>query len=157
MALDHSPADIICSYLVEEGVVSDGGVIPRGDWPCFVSIMPAEEDLAVLIADTGGKSDGRLMSGKVIDHPGIQIMVRANDYRTAWRKVNDLDALFETLSMVDVTLEASVYKIASVSRQGHISYLGSEKILGRARIEKESENNREILYLNALTTIIQTA
>ena len=68
-----SPALILATYLISQGLVSDP-VGSGGDWPLFISKMPETEDVptdCIAIYDTLGLKDGRLMIGPVIEHYGL--------------------------------------------------------------------------------------
>ena len=132
--LTFSPASIMALYLIEvESIMSQPS--DRGeagwDWPLYVSSMPDIKDDCGAIYDVPGLSDGRLMIGQVIEHQGVQIKIRSEDYQTGWEKINEIAAILDAIHNDEITIGTSsvdeiIYRIQSLTRSSEIGYLGLE-------------------------------
>lgn len=137
-----SPADVLCSLLQARGF-SDGG------WSLFVAFLPDAPDSAICLYDTEGRKDGRLMSsGKMIGHPGVQVMVRCLSYADGWKKAESIATLFDGVrkDSVDMGSEGD-YIIDNVSRTSPVESLGVEEINNR---------RRHLFVINAFATLNQS-
>ena len=137
--IDASPANLIAQDLINEGVVSDPTV--GNAWPVFVGKFRDDPDNAVMVTDTPARDDGRLMDGTRIEHPGIQLIVRARYFPDARAKAVAITNRLDAIVRVKVTLDSKDYKIQAVSRFGGILSLG------------EDEAERSEMSINATTTV----
>jgi hypothetical protein len=122
-----------------------GGAIPAPGaiWPVYVGHMPAAPDNVIVVYDTAGRRDGRLMgSGANITHPGLQVRVRAQHYLDGFRKISDLSKLLAAVKRTQVVLGTNAYVVASVTQTGDILSLGREP----------DEKAREAFTLNGTIT-----
>ena len=126
--LEASPAYILSQYLIEEAAIM---TIPSddGSWPLYVNHMPDGREVADdcgVLYDTAGAKDGRLMTGVVIEHLGIQLRLRSLENQAGYAKaetiVSDLDAILNT----ELTIGSDDYIIHNVSRTSPIIPLGIE-------------------------------
>ena len=81
-ALECSVISILAAYIINNLSLmtdpSDGS-----DWPLYKSSMPDSDNVKTncgAIYDTAGVLDGKLSTGKVVQHPGIQISIRSNNH-----------------------------------------------------------------------------
>lgn len=119
-------AAIIASLLIAEGYASDPEADVVGDWPVYISFLPAEGDNAIVTYDTAGMLDGRIMgTGEQVEHPGVQVRVRGLDYAATFRKVQEIAEALDTAGGSVVVLEVS-YRIQNISRTGSIMPMGIE-------------------------------
>lgn len=124
-----TPAQLIRRLIVAQGLALDTGV--AGDWRSFTAFLPDEINNAVVVYDTVGKIDGRLMgSGIQIEKPGIQVMVRGVSYPDAWKKSQDIATMLDlNASGTSVAITGDgIYSIQNVSRTGTILSLGPEEV-----------------------------
>ena len=122
-----SPAYILMSYIV--GVL-ELMTLPseEDDWPLYVSHLPDGINNSGCLYDTSGISDGRLMdTGKMIEHHGIQLTIRSDDYSIGRAKAEEialsLDAVFN--DAVDIGDEE--FEIQNVKRMSNVISLGLEE------------------------------
>lgn len=143
--MNHSPATLLAEFLIGDMFLGD----PEGSsltWPAYVGFMPdkaaAPDDLVVL-TDTEGLKDGRLMTGENVNHGGVQILVRCRSYGEGWAKLAALCAALEAAAGEEIEISSSTsYTILNVSQQGPILSLGLEEA-----------TRRFLLTANFLTTI----
>jgi hypothetical protein len=135
-----SPAEIISIVLFLKGV-SD-----LRFFPCFVAYMPDDPDNLMVVYDTTGELDGRIMStGEVVEHPGIQIMVRAKDYPTGYEKCLQICKAFEEVKNLPVAISSmETYVVSSITRRSGIISLG---------IDENDRKRRHYFSINFITTI----
>ena len=95
-----SPAYILASYIRGQGLMTDPDDSAGVVWPLYISLMPDNVDVETncgIVYSTSGIKDGRLMSGEVIQHYGIQLRIRCDDYNIGWAKAesvaNNLDSI----------------------------------------------------------------
>jgi len=123
-----SPAYILSQYIIEELATmttpSDGS-----DWPLYVNHMPDGKDAidnCGTLYDTTGTKDGRLMSGVVPQHFGIQLRIRSLGNQAGYVKIEDLAAAMDGVRSVEFTLDGEDYIIQNVSRTSSVIPLGIE-------------------------------
>lgn len=139
----RAPADIIRQLLIDLGLGA-----ATGDWTIYVSFFPDTPDKAICIYDTAGIFDGRLMeNGFRIEHPGIQIQVRAQIYPDLWDKANTIATTLDAQMGTEVIMEsAEAYTIHNISRTGAILPIG---------IEEEGDRRRHYVSINAVITLTE--
>lgn len=137
-----SPADVIRTFLIDEDLGSDGGT-----WPIYVAFLPDTPDDAIVVSDTAGMQDGRVMSGEQIIHPGIQVVVRGVDYVLTYSKISDIALALDGINGLSVALSSEdSYTLKNVSRTGDILPLGMDEVGDRRRFN---------FSVNAVITISQ--
>lgn len=120
------------------------GSLSNGTWPIFVGFLPNSPDNALCVYDTAGVMDGRVMrSGERVEHPGVQIRVRALDYLAARTKAIDIATALDAQIRTEITVDALTYRINNISRAGAILPVGVE----------ETDRQRHHFTINAITTI----
>lgn len=141
--MTSSAAEVIYQLLVDLGLaeVSDG-------WDLFISFMPDEPNIAIGVYDTAGISDGRVMTGEKIVHPGIQIRIRHQDYRLGRRRADDIATALDNQIKTVVAVESDTsYILHNVSRQGDILPAG---------IDEQDKQRRHYWTINAVVTYSQS-
>jgi hypothetical protein len=121
-----SPADLLATALVTANL---GSTAPSTSWPVFVGNMPDETDAdgltvpfaeCICVRDIGGTMQGRLMEGRSIVKPGVQIRVRSHTREAGYDKAEQIftwaDAVLR-LVVGDRTVQA-------ISMNSNILYLG---------------------------------
>lgn len=143
--MNKSPAEILAKYLQDILTVDDP--TRSNQWPIYISHMPDGDDApgdCVAIYDTTGFLDGRYMeTGQVVEHPGVQIKVRATDYGTGWAKAKEIATDFRQIRKTEVVLEGITYKVHSITSRTPILVLGVEG----------GTNRRELFSINFTTTL----
>ena len=110
----NSPAEILANYLIAQsyGVAPPLPINPTGIWPVFVNFQPPEGELAICVYDTAAVADGRIQrTGTTIQHPGIQLLVRAIDEKVCYDKAFTLYKALGTIQNVSVSASGTPYTI----------------------------------------------
>jgi hypothetical protein len=142
--MTYTPAEVLTQYLLDNAVVSDPG--DDLSWPIYISHMPDEDDgngNCVALYDTTGVLDGRLTSGSVIEHYGLQVKVRSADYLIGWKKMSEILELIRAIKNQNISLESSVFVVNNVSETTPVLGIGVEEGSGR----------RELFTVNLLATM----
>jgi len=125
-ALGCSVISILSAYIINNlSLMTDPD--DRADWPLYISSMPDDEVNCGAIYDTAGVLDGKLMTGEVIIHPGIQLSIRSNDYETAYAKIEAITLALDDINWDTIVVEGTTYQLQNVSRATPIFPLGSER------------------------------
>jgi hypothetical protein len=138
-----SPADILANWLIAEGY----GTNPSAGllWPTYVNFMPGGRNEALCVYDTVGTQDGRDMrTGRLAEHPGVSIRVRALDHRSGWVKVSSLANVLDGLNNAVVTFGGSTYSVQNAKRTGNSNSLG-----------EDPANRTRLFTVNALLTVTE--
>ena len=136
-----SPASIMTAYIIDElELMSDPS--DEDDWPLYISSMPDEISNCGTVYDTSGLKDGRLMVGPVIQHQGIQLRIRANNYEIGNAKIEEIAVQLDAIKGSTVVLGERTYKIYNASRTSNILFL-----------RVEPENRRSVCVINYLMTV----
>lgn len=119
-----NPAQVIQYALVSAGV----GALPATGvlWPVYNSQLNDKPDGALCVYNTSGILDGRLMAGTVIEHPGIQIRVRAAIDADALAKIKEVGTALDGFKNKEVVIGTTTYVIQNASRKSPIIGLGVE-------------------------------
>lgn len=124
-----TPAVVVAQRMINIGVLS---LSVAADWPVFIGSAPAAGDdgvpnSLVVISDTTGNMDGRLMSGKKVSHAGIQARIRTDDYAAGGAKARQLaDAWDDTKTRPVIAFADSSYRIDNISRTTDPVYAGRD-------------------------------
>lgn len=118
-------AAIIRKLLIDLGIGT-----AAGSWPVFIAFLPDFPDNAIIVYDTAGILDGRIMAtGEQIEHPGFQIRIRGPEYPVVLSKVSDIALGIDSQRKVSVALSVSeAYTVHNISRTGAPIPLGLEEI-----------------------------
>lgn len=128
--LAASPASILRSFIIEEAIGSMTLPSDGSDWPLFISSMPDGNDVKVncgAIYDTSGVLDGKLSDGEVVQHPGIQIRIRSDDYETGYAKIEIIALALDDVDWNTIVINSTTYLFQNISRTTPIISLGPER------------------------------
>lgn len=139
--MEHSPAHIVLRHLQAGGMADSSA--GSGAWPITYGVMPDTPDNALCVYNTDGRMDGRLMrSGTVIEHPGIQIKVRAQKDAAAHGKARVIADFLDATFQAPVAIDGKNYTIQAYHRTTPVLALGQD------------ESQRRVLYtINATITV----
>jgi len=99
-------------------------------WPLYISSMPdgdAVETNCGAIYDTAGVLDGKISDGEVIQHPGIQISIRSDNYETGYAKIEAIALALDDTFLDTITIGGDTYSLRNISRTTPVIPLGSER------------------------------
>lgn len=140
-----SPAQVIRRLLIQLTLAPDS---LTAVWAPFTAFLPDAPDTAMVVYDTAGTQDGRIMrTGEKIEHPGIQIRFRSSNYPAAWEKAKAVADALDALpvgTIVAMVPTSETWRVQNVSRTGAILTAG---------IEEEGDRKRHNLTINAILTM----
>ena len=141
--MDSSAAQVIYQLLLDLGLAEESD----GSWPVFISFLPDLPHVILVVYDTAGTEDGRIMDGEKIEHPGIQVSVRSPLYLDGWRKARAIADAFDDQLRTDVVIDSDgTYRIQNISRQGNILPVG---------VDEEDGQRRHYFTINAVVTFAE--
>lgn len=139
--LTHSPADVIASLLVDNGVTVAAST--GNAWSTFIDTEPDAPDNCVTIYNTSGRLLGRTHVDKEVQLThGIQIRVRATTNPVGYSKMSAISEVCDAVARGAITLDAIDYLVHSMTRSSDVLSLG-----------KLPETNRSIFTINYLLSI----
>ena len=145
-SLVNSPADILAKYIIQQAIGDMTEPTDGDDWPLYTTYMPDGSSIknnAGCLYDTTPIKDGRIMDGSVIDHYGIQLMIRSTTYAAGYTKAESIARATESILKDTLTIGAYEYELKNISRQGSVIPLGAEK----------GTKGRSLFTVNFLATI----
>lgn len=112
------------------------------------SVVPDGEnspDKSVIIFDTAGRPDGRIMrTGERIEHPGIMIHVRGLEYFEAWSTANAIALFLDARQRESIAIASDeVYVLHNVTRTPIIP----------VGLETVSDRRRHLITINMTITL----
>lgn len=141
MSNEYSPADVVTNYLIAENIGT-----PAKDnlnWLCRANFQTDEPDNTITIYDTITDIDGRLQAtGEVIEHPAIQIRVRAKDQPTGYSKATEIKNALDAVKRTEVDMGDRKFVIAGIHRLSGVVTLGTDE-----------DKKRHLFTINALLTL----
>lgn len=144
-ALTHPPSKVIQQLLVDLGLAT----LPAADgsWPVTASQEEDKPDSVLTVFDTSGVPDGRTMiDGVMQEHYGFQVKIRAARFQTGYTKASAIqNAIDSSVRNTSVTVDSSVYAIATITRTGSIIHVGTEPT-----------SSRNMFTINATVSMRQT-
>jgi len=144
MITEHIPADIVVQALVAAGLCGRPGTQEARDsgWVATVNQQIDNPTQAITVYSEGGTRDGRYTRGPVVEHPGLQFRVRAEDDPKAYAKIAALGNWADNVLRQVVQFSGVAYTVQAVSRSGPPIRLGLD------------DTKRRIVYvLNATVTL----
>lgn len=142
----YSAADVLLSYLIDEGIckeeLTDDDSI---EWNGYVDAKPPKGKRVIVLQDSTGILDRRSMrTGRMHHHPGVEIMIVCDDYRTGWRKLKEIvHHLNENVNRSFVQHDNTMlFRIDSLSQRSDLIPLGPEP-----------DGQREMFSVNYTATI----
>lgn len=123
-----SPAKIVGGYIVNSlEFMTDPS---EGDeWPLFLNHLPDAQDSfsnSGAIYDTAGTLDGRLMTGAVCRHPGLQIKMRSRTYDAGYSRLLNIANWLAILQNATIEVSGTSYIVWAVRRMTDVVSLGME-------------------------------
>ena len=114
----------------------------------YVGSEPSSPDNCITVYDTAPKDDGRSMiDGETFHHYGLQVRVRAKDYRTGYRKAEEIHVT------LDEEVRANVVHIDSVKYI--VDAIGGTTLMTLGR--DSATTKRSLFTVNALMALTQGA
>lgn len=149
--LTNPTSKVVRQLLIDGSLGQSGGSVSgtsgsSSDWPIFAPNTPDLPDNVVVIKDTSGIQQGRLnIDGSEVYRPGIQILVRSNDYDTGWEKIQRIATyLDESVLRSSATVGSTSYFVDAWSRASGPISLGKESE-GR-RLETSAGTSKRYLF-----------
>lgn len=123
--LQNSPAEILRAYLIATGLaVSSPGV----DWYAYVSNLPNSPDNAVVLYDTEPIRDGKFNTGEIVQHYGVEVLVRSRDWSVGWAKINAIAGVIDAVKRTLVVCDGNNYMVQAITRASGPTDLGEESV-----------------------------
>lgn len=137
--LDHSPAEIVRQLLIDLGLAVDpeftGDQYTGDPWPAFYSAEPPKPDELIVVVDVAGSSQGRLFTGELTGHAGVQVTVRSSTHGDGWVKADRIRANFaENVRNQSVAVGGASYLVKAMVDIRPILTVGKEIGAGRRSI-----------------------
>lgn len=123
--LQNSPAEILRAYLVTAGLVV---LSPDTDWYAYVSNLPNNPDNAVVLYDTEPMRDGKFNTGEIVQHYGVEVLVRSRDWSVGWAKINAIAGVIDTVKRTLVVCDGNNYMVQAITRTSGPTDLGEESV-----------------------------
>lgn len=143
--MNHAPSQIIAKRIIDVRLGMLPPFVEGMTFPTYYGVLPERPDDAIVVIDTTSIPDGRLMrGGRQIEHPGIQVRVRAGKYATAYARLMAIARMFDAMKRTHIVVDSTAYRVDNVSRRGRPIPLGPD------------ETNRQHFTLNAVLTIAET-
>ena len=120
------PAQVFQKWLISKALGSDSDAETLLPWPVYVGFLPESPDDLIVVSDTTGAKDGRLMVGETIFHPGIQIRIRSLDYVAGYTKAQDIFKALDKIKNLNVVVNQSTVRIAAFTKSSDILNLGTD-------------------------------
>lgn len=145
--LQHSPADIFRTRLINAGIGSIQGM--NMSWPVIVDTELDLPDDTIVVTNSEGERFGRVqVSGEQPEHFGVQVKVRGTLSTAAWTKANQIAVAMDQqlshytvhlLANSSLGLVAAGYRIGAVTRKS-----------GPLSVGREQGTKRFIYTINAI-------
>ena len=142
---------VVRQILIDGSLGQSGGSVSgttgsSSDWPIFASNTPDLPDNVVVVKDTSGIQQGRItVDGSEVYRPGIQILVRCNDYDIGWEKIQRIAIyLDESVLRTTVTVGSTSHFVDAWSRASGPISIGKESE-GR-RLETSAGTSKRYLF-----------
>jgi hypothetical protein len=116
--LEVSPAYILAVYLIDY-ISKLSWPTSGNDWHLYISMLPDGGTIPVecgVIYDSTPLKQARLMLGPVVQRFGIELRIRGDDYETTKAKIENIASTLDTVWNQTVTIGATNYNIANISR-----------------------------------------
>lgn len=145
LTLQDLPSDVLRYYLVGKNLIGLPGSTSPITWPSFVGPFPDNVDNCLSLLDTTSIREGSLLqTGEVIEHHGVQLLLRCISHRDGMKLMTKLSATIDRdtfANVVDVP-GGGRYVIQKVTRVSGPVYLGQEK-----------EKQRRLFSMNTTMTL----
>lgn len=124
MSLAPSPLLVIKNLLIRAGCGT--AVDANGAWPIYLTMMPAANKQsaapakAIGLYGDAGYDEGRLMSGELIEFPGVRIVVRSDDWHTGEQQAGVIAVLLDGVCRTPVAFGDSSVFIQGIRRRSTV-------------------------------------
>lgn len=117
--MNKSPAEVLRAAILAQ---------QPAEWPVYATSMPDKPDQLIVVYDTTPKTFGRYMStGETVEHPGVQIRVRAATYLLGYQKAKSIARFLDAIARSAIAMDDGyVYTIQAASHRGVIA-MGQEE------------------------------
>lgn len=137
----YSPSAIIAAYLISEGLGTRQS--DDDDWPMFISSMPDIAKDCSAVYDTSPLIEGKLMrGGVVVEHYGIMVKVKSDDYETGWSQITRMMTVLDELLNVEIELSENLYLLKGCTRRSGPQFIG-----------QDTETRKSLFTMNYTITI----
>ncbi len=129
-ALQISPATIVAEFIITD-LTSMTNPLDNASWPLYVSHMPDGDDIETdsgMVKDAEGESEGKLMSGDSILHPGVQLQIRSIEYNAGFGKIETIALALDEVAGNTINISGSTYQLDNVHRMTPIKYEGKRRV-----------------------------
>jgi len=127
--LQMSPASIIANYIISSlSLMSDPS--DGDDWPLYIASLPdgpqIETDCGA-VYDSGGVTDGKYMSGGIMQHQGVQVRIRSQSQETAYEKIEEIAIALDESKFASIEIGDLEFLIQNISRTTSIAFMGVDQ------------------------------
>ena len=123
-----SPERLTAQHFVDAGLVWFPPLArnaPASRYTAFVNAFPDTPTNAIGFLNNGlNRPEGRLMDGRPVTHPGVQVRVRSSDMDDAYTMIKSIWDYAITVKRVGVTILTEEYRLDNLSVSGEPIYLG---------------------------------
>ena len=128
--MNNTPADVLAEAIVQARLAERPSSVAAGKtavWPIFINTLPEKPDECIVVYDTTGRPDGRIMrTGETIRKPGWQVRVRARDHTAAFTRMSAIQDALDLILRLVVDINGSGYTIDAVTQTSGVLPLGQE-------------------------------
>lgn len=145
--LENTPSDIIASLMTQPSGSQFSDPVVKLAWPVYISELPDGQGVpneAAAIYDTHGRILARfLASGNVVQDYGIQVKIRATNYRDGYIRLGQLAKFFSTVKHQTVTIASVSYVVDTIMQTSPVISIGQD------------ERRRAMLTVNFMLSLIE--
>lgn len=133
------PAEVLLQAMIDKGILVES--IDQGPegWVGVVGPLPPDGDRCIGMVDSGASIQGRIQrGGETIEHPKVQLLLRAENYAVALDKGKSIEKTFLDkigvpttmtggLGWLTVVVNGIAYTIIAAPPFSQLAYLGQDK------------------------------
>lgn len=139
------PAQVVAAYLIGVGAGTAAGNDDDGVFRVLTDRMPSNPDNVIVVKNTSPYLDGRYMrGGKVVKHPGVQILVRSAP-SSSWSAYQKAVFVEESLSQqynTTIVLGDWIFQFQSFTLRSGANF-----------VVQEEKEQRQVYTINGTVTI----
>lgn len=122
LTLLHSPAHIIARLLAQLGLGSTPTIGVVGAWPIYIEDLMTTPDAQIRVSNSNSLNLGRIqLTGEMVTHQGIQILVRDRRADTAYIKTQLIaETLTRNVHKATVVIDSTTYYVESIRTTGDV-------------------------------------
>lgn len=146
------PAEVLAQRLINLGVGSINPS-PATGFAVRVADDPQQYDQTIVLFDSGAELDGvMLRTGESIQHPTVQVRVKAKDYRQGQRKAQEAATLLAGTRRVVVTVANPGPSTPSATQD--VTVQAVTLITGIGTLGRDEKNLRWLFSFNLKATFL---